>query len=143
MISILLTMTVYHFILIPYAIKLNPYQHLKMTDIILHYFMPTFTIFDWILFDSKRRFKWYDPIIWTIGPYIYVIFVFIQAKFSIPARVDANMSDYIYSFLDVELLGNINVIVNILSLTISFIFIGYIIYGIDRIKLNTNKKAIL
>ena len=34
LISILLTMIVYHFILIPYALKINPYQSLKATDII-------------------------------------------------------------------------------------------------------------
>lgn len=66
MISILLTMSVYHFILIPYALKLNPYESLKPIDIILHYCIPTLTLFDWILFDEKKRFKWYDPIIWVV-----------------------------------------------------------------------------
>ncbi len=137
-ISILLTMTVYHFILIPYALKINPYQNFKFIDIILHYFVPTLTIFDWILFDSKKRFKWYDPIIWIIGPYLYVIFIFIQANFSIASHIDSSLSDYIYAFLDIRLLGNNAVIINLLSLTIAFIIIGYVIYGIDRIKLENN-----
>lgn len=138
MISILLTMTVYHFILIPYALKINPYQNLKVIDIILHYCIPTLTLFDWILFDKKKRFKWYDPLIWTAGPYLYVIFVFIQARFDIAARINANISDYVYAFLDVKLLGDSAVLVNILSLTIVFVIVGYLIYGIDRIKLKTN-----
>ena len=50
LISILLTMIVYHFILIPYALKINPYQSLKATDIIFHYVIPFITLFDWILF---------------------------------------------------------------------------------------------
>ena len=136
-ISILLTMTVYHFILVPYALKINPYQNFKVVDIIFHYLVPTLTIFDWILFDSKRRYRWYDPFIWIIGPYLYVIFIFIQANFGIASKIDSSLSDYIYAFLDVRLIGNTDVIINILSLTVAFVIVGYLIYGIDRIKLET------
>ncbi len=138
MISIILTMTVYHFILVPYALKQNPYQSFKVIDIILHYLMPTLTIFDWLLFDQKRQFKWFDPLIWIIGPYLYVIFVFIQSRFDISARIEANIGRYVYAFLDVNLLGNVNVFLNILSLTVAFVIVGYIIYGIDRIKLKSS-----
>lgn len=135
LISILLTMSVYHFILIPYALKLNPYQTLKVTDVILHYCIPVLTLFDWLLFDEKRAFKWYDPIIWTIGPYLYVVLVFIQSGFDIADRVNAHINNYIYAFLDINLLGEVNVFFNIISLTIVFILVGYLIYGIDRIRI--------
>lgn len=135
LISILLTMTVYHFILIPYALRMNPYQSLKFSDIILHYCVPTLTLFDWLLFDEKKGFKWYDPLLWVIGPYIYVIFVFIQSGFEIAARTSAHIGNYIYAFLDVGLLGNGAVIMNIFSLTVAFVLVGYVIYGVDRINL--------
>ena len=135
LISILLTMSVYHFILIPYALKLNPYQTLRITDVILHYCVPILTLFDWLLFDEKKSFKWYDPIIWTVGPYLYVIFVFIQAGFDITDRINAHIDNYIYAFLDVNLIGVANVIFNIISLTIVFVLVGYLIYGIDRIRI--------
>lgn len=135
LISILLTMSVYHFILIPYALRMNPYQTLKISDIVLHYFIPVLTLFDWLLFDEKKSFKWYDPIVWTIGPYLYIVFVFIQAGFNIVDRVNAHINNYIYAFLDVRLLGEANVIFNIVSLTIVFILVGYLIYGIDRIRI--------
>lgn len=135
LISILLTMSVYHFILIPYALKINPYQNLKIVDIVFHYFIPILTLFDWLLFDKKRYFKWYDPLIWVIGPYLYVAFVFLQSGIDIAVRTNANMSSYIYAFLDIGLLGVPGVIFNLLSLTLVFIIIGYVIYGIDRIKI--------
>lgn len=135
LISILLTMSVYHFILIPYALKLNPYQSLKISDVILHYCVPVLTLLDWLLFDEKKGFKWYDPIMWVIGPYLYIIFVFIQSGFYIADRVNAHIGNYIYAFLDVGLLGNEAVILNILSLTVVFVLVGYLIYGIDRIKI--------
>lgn len=135
LISILLTMSVYHFILIPYAVKINPYQSLKINDIIFHYVMPIFTLFDWILFDEKGSFKWYDPLYWVIGPYLYLIYIFMQAGLENIDRINANMNKYVYVFLDVDLIGVTQVAINIISLTIIFIIIGYFIYWFDRIKI--------
>jgi len=136
LISILLTMSVYHFILIPYALNINPYQSLKLVDIFFHYVMPMLTLFDWILFDEKGKFKWYDPLIWTIGPYIYLVIIFVQSGMNNIARVEANIGKYVYAFLDVDVIGISNVTINILCLTIAFIVIGYLIYGFDKIKIS-------
>lgn len=139
-IAIILTMSVYHFILIPYGLKEDPTRRLGFSDIILHYLIPCLTIFDWILFDEKRRFKIYDPIIWTILPYLYVIFVYIQAGYEFIEKMNIGMSKYIYVFLDSELLGIQAVEENILKLTIFFIIVGYGIYGIDRIRIQNDEK---
>jgi len=136
LISILLTMSVYHFILVPYALNSNPYQSLKIVDIIFHYVMPMLTLFDWILFDEKGKFKWYDPLMWTIGPYVYLVVIFVQSGMNNIARVEANIGKYVYAFLDVDVIGISNVTINILSLTVAFIIIGYLIYGFDKIKIS-------
>lgn len=136
MICILLTMTVYHFILIPYALKVNPYQSLGVTDVIFHYVIPFLTLFDWILFDEKKSFSWYDPILWTVLPYLYIIFVFIQSRFDIVDRISANMNRYIYAFLDIGLLGSVKVLFNIFLLTVAFVIVGYCLVILDCIKLN-------
>ena len=99
LISILLTMSVYHFILIPYALKINPYQTLKLVDIIFHYIIPVFTLFDWVLFDEKGKFKWYDPLYWTIGPYLYLGFIFAQSGVDNIDRINAHISKYVYAFI--------------------------------------------
>lgn len=138
---ILLTMSVYHFVLIPYALKLNPYQSLKMADVIFHYVMPFFTLFDWILFDEKGKFKWYDPIVWTVFPYFYAIFIFVQSKFDIVGRINSHMNRYIYAFLDVRLLGVRDVAINIFCLTDAFVLVGYFIYGVDRIQLESKELS--
>ena len=136
LISILLTMSVYHFILIPYALKINPYQTLKLVDIIFHYIIPVFTLFDWVLFDEKGKFKWYDPLYWTIGPYLYLGFIFAQSGVDNIDRINAHISKYVYAFIDVELIGFSQVAMNIISLTAVFIVIGYFIYWFDRIKIS-------
>lgn len=135
LISILLTMVVYHFILIPYALKINPYQTLKITDIVFHYVMPIITLFDWILFDEKKKFAWYDPILWTIGPYLYMIFVFLQSRVELVDRINNHINRYIYAFLDVSLLGNVKVFFNVLSLSAFFVILGFCLFGFDRIKI--------
>lgn len=135
-ICILLTMIVYHFILIPHALKINPYQILKIPDCIFHYVMPFMTLLDWIIFDEKDGFKWYDPLLWIILPYIYIIIIFIQARYDIIARSTNHINRYIYVFLDVGTIGTKNVVSNVLSLTVAFIIIGYFIYGFDKIKVN-------
>ena len=137
MISIILTMTVYHFILIPYALKIDPYQQLKITDIIFHYVIPFLTVFDWILFDEKRSFSWYDPILWTIVPYLYAAFVFLQSRVDIADRINNHMNRYIYVFLDVNLLGNMRVAFNIISLSFAFVVLGYGVFLLDKIKIKS------
>ncbi|MBR3132650.1 MAG: Pr6Pr family membrane protein [Clostridia bacterium] len=134
-ISIILTMSVYHFILIPYALKQNPYQTLELKDIIFHYIIPVFTVFDWILFDEKKRFKWYDPLAWVIGPTIYILFVYTQAIFGVLVKLNSHMNRYVYIFLDIGKLGTFQVIQNVLLLSICFVIVGYMLYGIDRIKI--------
>lgn len=141
-ISIILTMSVYHFILIPYALKLDPTRRLSITDIALHYLIPCLTIFDWILFDVKGRFKKTYPVLWTVVPYLYVLLVYIQANLDISTRFKTGFSKYIYVFLDTEILGVENVFSNIFKISIIFVMIGYFLYGIDRIKLQNNEKIL-
>ena len=135
MLCILLTMSVYHFVLIPYALKMNPYQNLKFSDIVFHYVMPFAVLFDWILFDEKGGFRWFYPLLWATVPFVYVLFVFAQSRFEIADRVNGHMNKYIYIFLDVGVLGFVDVMVNIVCLAVAFLAVAYLICCVDRIKL--------
>lgn len=134
MVSIILTMTVYHFILIPYALKIDPYQHLKFTDVVFHYVIPFLTVFDWVLFDVKRSFSWYDPFLWMIFPYVYAAFVFFQSRFDIADRISSHINRYVYVFLDVGLLGGARVVFNVVSLSLAFVVLGFGVVLVDRVK---------
>ena len=140
LISIILTMTVYHFILIPYGLKMDPSKRLELADIILHYIVPCLTIFDWILFDDKKRFKMYDPLIWIMIPLMYVIFIYVQAGHNFIEELNCGMDKYVYAFLNLELLGKQAVESNIIKITAILIAIGYFLYGIDRIRLKKDEK---
>ena len=140
LISIILTMTVYHFILIPYGLKMDPSKRLELADIILHYIVPCLTIFDLILFDDKKRFKMYDPLIWIFIPLMYVIFIYVQAGHNFIEELNCGMDKYVYAFLNLELLGKQAVESNIIKITAILIAIGYFLYGIDRIRLKKDEK---
>ena len=139
-ISIILTMSVYHFILIPFGLKEDPTRRLELIDIILHYIVPCITIFDWLLFDRKRRFKIYDPLLWTILPSLYIIFIYIQGNFNLSQNLNIGMGKYIYSFLDYNLLGKQAVGENIVIISIIFLIIGYVMCGIDSIRIQNDEK---
>lgn len=141
-VAIILTMSVYHFILIPYALSQDPLRRLNLNEIILHYIVPCLTILDWILFDEKKRFKFYDPVIWTVIPIVYVAFVFVQAIFNFVYNLNIGMSKYIYIFFDIEVLGKNVVWENILKLSAFFLLVGYFIYGIDRIRIKKDEKIL-
>ena len=139
-VSIVLTMCIYHFILIPYALSLDPTRRFKIADIILHYIIPFLTIGDWILFDEKRSFKIFDPFLWTCIPVIYVAFVFIQTRLNLVQKMGVVMDKYIYAFLNLETLGKYGVAKNIMLIFAFLLLIGYFIYGIDRIKIQNDEK---
>lgn len=138
--AIILTMTVYHFILVPYSLNVNPYSKLNLTAVILHYLIPSLTILDWLFFDTKRKFKIYDPIIWISIPLIYIIFVFIQSRYNFLTNLNESMDKYVYVFLNVDKLGKSVVRENIFELLVLLVVTGYFIYGIDQIKFQNSEK---
>ena len=64
---ITVTMLIYHFILAPFDFTMHdPGSVHSIANLILHTIVPLMTIFDWILFDEKGKYKGYDPLLWTI-----------------------------------------------------------------------------
>lgn len=100
---------------------------------IVHSIVPILMIADWLLFDPKGVFKKIDPIIWLIIPYLYLIFSIILANTD---HVFIGGSRYPYFFIDFDALGFSGVFSYIVSLTIFFIILGYLIITIDNILKN-------
>ncbi|WP_337399550.1 Pr6Pr family membrane protein [Congzhengia sp.] len=47
-------------------------------SVILHYVGPLMMIFDWILFDSKGKFKLPDPLWWSAAPFAYGVILLVS-----------------------------------------------------------------
>ncbi len=69
--SAVVTLIGYHFIL------KGGFPQGDMVSLILHYVGPFMMIFDWILFDSKGKFKAADPLFWSVPPIVYGLILFL------------------------------------------------------------------
>jgi hypothetical protein len=83
-----------------FAILLSPFYHptgwAAFSNLVLHYITPIAFILDWVLTETKLRYKWKYILYWMIYPLCYLVFVFIYGTFT---------GNYIYYFLDINALG--------------------------------------
>ena len=97
---------------------------------IVHYIVPTMMILDYLLFDNKGNYKKIYPLYWIVIPYIYLLYVFIMIQLGNDIGVN---SKYPYPFLNIEVLGDIKVLVYIIYFNIAFILLGYVIFILDKL----------
>ena len=134
LLAILLTFIIFNFIL---AGDREPKLNFYINSVLFHIVLPIMYLIDWILFYEHKKVKWYYPLVSVIFPVIYAIFIFIRAWI-----LDFNPEApyiYPYFFLNLDELGVIGVIKWIGILSVVFVVIGYIMFGIDKI-LNKNKN---
>ena len=136
--AILLTFCIFNFIL---AGDREMYLNFMINSVLFHIVLPIMYIVDWVLFYEHKNIKWTYPLISVIFPIVYAIFIFIRAWI-----LDFNPEApyiYPYFFLDLNELGVNGVIKWIGILSIVFIVVGYVIFGLDKIskrKKSSGKK---
>jgi len=110
-----------------FAILLAPFYQptgfAAFTNIVLHYFTPIAFIVDWILTETKTKYKWNYLLYWTIYPLCYLLFAFIHGNFT---------GDYIYPFLNINLLGIPGYIISVSALVVVGIGLGSMYIAINR-----------
>lgn len=130
--SIAVTFLVYNFILVPrFSMECPDYNLLSWQNLTVHYIVPLAAICDWLLFDKKASFRWFDPILWDLIPITYFILIIIRAKTG--NIIEIVKSSYPYFFIDVDMLGWLCVLKNVFLLILGFLLVGYSIYVIDKI----------
>jgi len=110
-----------------FAILLSPFYQptgfAAFSNFVLHYVTPIAFIVDWVLTETKVRYKWNYLPYWIIYPFCYIIFAVIHGTFT---------GSYIYYFLDINALG-IVVFVIVVSILIVFgIALGCLYIWINR-----------
>ena len=131
--AILLTFFIFNFML---AGEREPELNFYINSVLFHLILPIMYLIDWILFYEHKKVKWYYPLVSVSFPVIYATFIFIRAWI-----LDFNPEApyiYPYFFLNLEELGIGGVIKWIIILSLVFIVIGYVIFGLDKI-LKKNK----
>ena len=143
MLGILLTFLVFN-IMLAGAEGRDPQLNWRIGSICFHVVLPIMYIADWFLFYERRKCKWYYPVASVSFPLAYVIFLLIHAailKFdsSILTPTGATLI-YPYFFVNLETQGVSGVLMWIGILSVAFIAVGFLFFGIDRLEKKEHVK---
>ena len=137
MLGILLTFLVFN-IMLAGAEGRDPQANWRIGSLCFHVVLPILYIADWFLFYERKQCKWYYPIASIGFPLAYVIFLLIQAiildfNTSILIPTTTTPLIYPYFFVNIDTQGIPGVLMWIAILTVAFVAVGYLFYGLDRI----------
>ena len=136
MLGILLTFLVFN-IMLAGAEGRNPQANWRIGSLLFHVILPILYIADWFLFYERKQSKWYYPIASISFPLAYVIFLLIQACIlgfdtSILIPTTTTPLIYPYFFVNIDTQGVGGVLMWIAILSVAFVAVGYLFYGLDR-----------
>lgn len=125
--AILLTMTIYHFLLSG-DYGFSSWQ--AAGNVMVHYCVPCAMLLDFALFGKRGRLRAFDPLLWAIYPLCYFVFAMILGASGVVVRGD---SSYVYPFLDASVLSAGEIARNVALIAVGYVACGYLVYGIDRL----------
>jgi hypothetical protein len=130
MMAITVTMLIYLIVLVPEAFTQNTgYTPFTLTDDLIHIVTPIMAILDWLLFLPKGTFRWYDPPLWALIPYAYLVFAFVYGAVG---GTFGGGTRYPYPFMEVDRLGVGGVAAWLVALSIALEIVAFVYVGIDR-----------
>ncbi len=137
MLGILLTFLVFN-IMLAGAEGRDPQANWRVGSLLAHVLLPILYIADWFLFYERKQSKWYYPIASIAFPLAYVIFLLIQAiilNFDSSILIPNTTTPLIYPyfFVNLETQGVSGVLMWIGILSVAFVAVGYLFFGLDRI----------
>ncbi|MBD3229310.1 MAG: hypothetical protein GF329_14090 [Candidatus Lokiarchaeota archaeon] len=103
----------------------NPTGFELFSNIVLHYIIPISFILDWII-TEKSNYKWKYLFYWLIYPVFYLVFAITHGTLT---------GNYIYPFLDINLLG-----IGLFLLVVGILFIVFI--GLSALYIGINRKLL-
>lgn len=139
--SIAVTFIMYQFVLVRQFLLADPhYSILNWQNVLVHYVVPIAAIIDWLVLDEKQSFRWYDPILWLAVPLAYFVFILVRAR--VGGVIGIVKSNYPYFFIDVDMIGWLNVLKNSSLLIMGFLILGYLIFLIDKIPVKFKASSV-
>ena len=143
MLGILLTFLVFN-IMLAGAEGRDPQANWRIGSLCFHVVLPILYIADWFLFRERKKCKWFYPLVSTGFPVAYVIFLLIQAiilQFDSSILIPSTTTPLIYPyfFVNLETQGVSGVLMWIAILSVAFIAVGYVFFGIDKMGKKKSK----
>ena len=99
-----------------------------IATVLLHVITPVMILADWLVFDTKGRWKKTYPLIWLLSPAVYFAYIMISSLY-MPKGTKLRFP---YPFLNYENLGVFWLIFAVTVISIFYVGIGYLCYLIDR-----------
>ena len=135
--GILLTFLVFN-IMLAGAEGRDPQANWRIGSLCFHVVLPIMYIADWFLFYKRGKTKWYYPIASVGFPLAYVIFLLMQAivlKFDSSILIPTTTTPLIYPyfFVNLDTQGIPGVLMWIAILSVAFVAVGFLFYGLDRL----------
>ena len=120
--------------------EFNAFTPEGIATVLLHIVTPVLILADWLIFDTKGRWKATTPLFWLIAPYLYFAFIMISARLM---EKDASMR-FPYPFLNYEQMGIPALILVLAIMTFFYAGISYLFIMIDRKMgyLEKNEKSL-
>ena len=124
---IFLTFGIFHFVLLPPLKKMESeggefkYLH-SFSNYCVHYAVPLLSLLNWLIFAKKEELSYSWALIWTVIPWIYVIYAMIMGGMG--KIIENTDSAYPYDFMDVSKHGALIVIRNCLLVVVVFVAAG-------------------
>ena len=145
MLGILLTFLVFN-IMLAGAEGRDPQANWRIGSLLAHVVLPIMYIADWFLFYERKQSKWYYPIASIGFPLAYVIFLLIQAiilQFDTSILIPTTTTPLIYPyfFVNIETQGLPKVLMWVAILSVAFVAVGYLFYGLDRLGKKEEKET--
>lgn len=99
-----------------------------IATVLLHIVTPVLILCDWLIFDTKGRWKRTAPLWWLTVPYAYFVFIMVTANIM---EKDSKMR-FPYPFLNYEQTGIPFLVMAVAIMTVFYVGIGYLCIGIDE-----------
>ena len=127
--SIMITCVIYHFMLAPLTTDFY-----RLENFLCHYIVPLWFLADTIIFDKNRQYKWFDPMLWTSLPLLYMIFAILNGFVLKMAVPNAKDSPFPYFFLNAPKHGWGFVFKWAVTIFVAYMISGYLFYLVKRIR---------
>lgn len=134
MMSIMLTFTVFHFILAPAfrrkARKEGREASFGIGNFLVHYLVPLLTYAYWCIFGAKAQLGFDAGIAWLCIPIAYLLYTFIRVQNG--RNIEGTDSPYPYFFLDPGKVGRKQAVMNVAGMALACALAGFLIIGIVK-----------
>jgi hypothetical protein len=96
-----------------------------LTNLLLHYIMPSLYLLYWWLVAPKAALRWIDPVFWGVYPTAYLIYALIRG---------AVIGTYPYGFIDAGAIGYRQTLINGVGLLVCFVALGLLLVASTRLQ---------